>query len=331
MRGELALDGADDELVGDRLDAGRSARSAFALATTRAGAVDESRQEGQDEAESEPAEDEPGRDRGAATLGAAARRPRSGSIRRRPRARSSERRRRPPPRGATGGPTPTRHHRGAGCRDAPIPRRGRAGRRRASSSAVAARRTRVGHGAGSPALALSATAAHGGGDLRVLHVGRRRERCPPDRLSPSPRRSRRSGSGFRRRTQRTGGHPLASAPRWRCASPTASTTRGTPAASGESRHEPLAIAGLDARRPGRAAPAAEPTGRRRDVRGETRDGRVPRCDATRQELAELVEPCARARRDDKHRRVAQPVLASNRVASSSPRVDLVRERAGRPD
>ena len=37
--------------------------------------------------------------------------------------------------------------------------------------------------------------------------------------------------GLQARTQRARGQPLASAPRWRCASPTASTTRGTPAAS----------------------------------------------------------------------------------------------------
>ena len=56
-------------------------------------------------------------------------------------------------------------------------------------------------------------------------------RVLPTPLAPSPRRRRRRGSGFRRRTQRASGQPLANAPRWRCASPTASRTRGTPAAS----------------------------------------------------------------------------------------------------
>ncbi len=34
-------------------------------------------------------------------------------------------------------------------------------------------------------------------------------------LPASPARKRRSGSGRKRRTQRTNGHPVASAPRWR--------------------------------------------------------------------------------------------------------------------
>ena len=193
-----------------------------------------------------------------------------------------------------------------------------------ASPAEAARRTSVGQGAGSPALALSATWTYGGGDLCQLHVRRGREGgsadagCPvaeaqategvgpqatnPAGVAASRSPTPRGGGALRRRPRR----PVALRPLRRGRSP----ARLDRCARRVSAPRSCTIGG--ARPP---LPPRPPRGARRLPSARRRDG---------PEARGAVDAGARSRRDDEDGRPVQPVLREQASGVASQRGDLRR-------
>ena len=136
-------------------------------------------------------------------------------------------------------------------------------------------------------------------------------------------RSRRSGSGRRRLSQRANGQPAASAPRRRCALETARTTVGTPAASASaSRTRSRSVLGSSARADGAhsssSAAAATVTSAPSRATAAAR-----RATASPQGLAQPVQPVTGQRRDGQHGNGPEPVAAQQADEVVADRGDAV--------